>query len=111
MSIFDWIIKEKEPEEPRELEDGTIRQRIRFHGRVQGVGFRYTATAYANDLRLTGWVRNEDDGTVLMEVQGREEAIEKLIQLMESGRYIEITRVEKQNIAVDYHESRFGSRW
>ena len=49
-----------------------IRQRIVFHGRVQGVGFRYTAKYLAQSLGLTGWVENEFDGTVVMEIQGRE---------------------------------------
>ncbi len=43
---------------------------IRFSGRVQGVGFRYTATRIAQALGLTGYVRNMADGTVEMFVQG-----------------------------------------
>ena len=35
-----------------------VRKRIIFHGRVQGVGFRYTAKYLARSLRLTGWVKN-----------------------------------------------------
>ena len=53
-----------------------IRQRIVFHGRVQGVGFRYTAKYLAQSLGLTGWVENEFDGTVVMEIQGREPMID-----------------------------------
>ena len=49
-----------------------IRKRIVFYGRVQGVGFRYTAKYLAQSLQLTGWVKNEWDGTVTMEIQGRE---------------------------------------
>lgn len=47
-----------------------VRKHIVFHGRVQGVGFRYTAKYLARSLELTGWVTNEWDGTVVMEVQG-----------------------------------------
>ena len=46
------------------------RRRIEFHGRVQGVGFRYQAQKYASAYGLKGWVRNEYDGSVTMEVQG-----------------------------------------
>jgi len=46
------------------------RRQIRFHGRVQGVGFRATTRAVASDFRVSGWVRNEPDGSVLAEVQG-----------------------------------------
>lgn len=49
-----------------------VRKHIVFYGRVQGVGFRYTAKYLANSLNLVGWVQNEWDGTVTMEVQGRE---------------------------------------
>ena len=56
-----------------------IRKRIVFHGRVQGVGFRYTAKYLAQSLELTGWVRNDWDQTVTMEVQGREALINKLL--------------------------------
>lgn len=46
------------------------RRRVVFSGRVQGVGFRATARGVARGWRVTGWVRNEPDGTVTMEVQG-----------------------------------------
>ena len=46
----------------------TLRRRWRFTGTVQGVGFRYYARAAALHLGLTGWVRNEYDGTVLLEL-------------------------------------------
>ena len=46
------------------------RLRISFEGEVQGVGFRWTSRKVANDLSLTGWVRNEPDGSVSMELQG-----------------------------------------
>ena len=38
-----------------------VRKHIVFHGRVQGVGFRYTAKYLANSLNLVGWVQNEWD--------------------------------------------------
>ena len=41
-----------------------IRCRFVFHGRVQGVGFRYVSQFAANEYGATGWVRNEYDGTV-----------------------------------------------
>jgi acylphosphatase len=46
------------------------RRQIRFEGRVQGVGFRATARAVAAGFAVTGWVRNEADGSVMSEVQG-----------------------------------------
>lgn len=50
---------------------GNVRRlRMRFVGEVQGVGFRWTARKVATELGLTGWVRNEPDGSVSMELQG-----------------------------------------
>ena len=43
-----------------------VRKRIIFYGDVQGVGFRYRALHAANFLGITGWVRNEWDGSVSM---------------------------------------------
>lgn len=49
-----------------------VRKHIIFHGSVQGVGFRYYSEHKANQLRLTGWVKNLYNGDVEMEVQGLE---------------------------------------
>ena len=43
---------------------------LRWEGQVQGVGFRFTNTNLAQAHTLTGWVRNREDGSVEMEVQG-----------------------------------------
>ena len=52
-----------------------VRKHMRFTGRVQGVGFRYRAKYAANGMGITGWVRNEWDGSVEMEAQGTEKQI------------------------------------
>ena len=54
---------------------GGMRVRVRFVGRVQGVGFRATARQIARGLGTTGWVRNEPDGSVLAELQGSAESV------------------------------------
>lgn len=64
---------------------GEVRKHIVFQGRVQGVGFRYTAKYMAQSLGLVGWVQNEWDGTVTMEVQGRENLINKLLVGLNHG--------------------------
>lgn len=56
-----------------------------FYGRVQGVGFRYYAVQKANQLGLTGWVKNLYDGSVEMEVEGQEELIDQLIIFCRTG--------------------------
>ena len=44
-----------------------IRKALKFTGSVQGVGFRYRAQYAANGLRVTGWVKNEWDGSLTQE--------------------------------------------
>ncbi len=53
-----------------------------FSGTVQGVGFRYFARKFAKKLKLTGWVRNNDDETVTLVAQGEEKNIEALINYL-----------------------------
>lgn len=62
------------------LYPSTMRRSVRFRGRVQGVGFRATTRSVASTLPVSGWVRNEPDGSVLMEVQGEASAIEELLR-------------------------------
>jgi acylphosphatase len=58
---------------------------IRITGKVQGVFFRDSARQKALDLELTGFIRNEPDGTVYAEVEGEEEAIEKFVKWCKEG--------------------------
>lgn len=52
-----------------------VRYALLFSGDVQGVGFRWTNQGLAREHGLGGWVRNLDDGTVEMEIQGSPAAI------------------------------------
>lgn len=54
-----------------------IRRHVFYSGRVQGVGFRYTAESHAKRLGLTGWVRNLSDGRVEMIAEGPKAVIEE----------------------------------
>ncbi len=78
-----------------------IRKRMVFHGRVQGVGFRYISRHLAQSLGLTGWVKNEWDGTVLMEVQGREQLIYKLMKGLNRNTFIEVEWVDSEDIPLE----------
>ena len=51
-------------------QDTLLRYFLRWEGQVQGVGFRFTNANLAQARSLTGWVRNMEDGSVEMEVQG-----------------------------------------
>ncbi len=87
-----------------------IRKKIRFYGRVQGVGFRYTARWAAQALGLTGWVKNEWDGSVTMEVQGEEESINRMLQRINSDSYISIDHMDSREIPVEKGERSFHVR-
>ncbi|MGF2049606.1 acylphosphatase, partial [Lactococcus lactis] len=50
--------------------------RIHVQGRVQGVGFRYTTKMLADQLGVTGSVKNEADGSVSIEAFGDDKAID-----------------------------------
>lgn len=80
------------------MEREVIRKSIIFYGRVQGVGFRYRAKYAAESLRLTGWVRNEEDGTVAMEVQGDEASIDRMVQMLQQDLYIDIADMDEKNL-------------
>ena len=82
-----------------------------FHGCVQGVGFRYTAQHAAVSLGLTGWVRNEYDGSVRAEVQGDRESIERWISMIRNGRFIEITDIDCREVAAEADERSFRVRY
>ncbi|MBR6408451.1 MAG: acylphosphatase [Clostridia bacterium] len=84
-----------------------IRRRIRFYGWVQAVGFRYRASKAADMYGATGWVRNEYDDSVTMEIQGTEEQIDNVIAAIERGSYIRIERMEVKKLEVDPEERGF----
>ena len=75
-----------------------IRRHITFYGRVQRVGFRYTAEYTASNNNCTGWVKNEYDGSVIMEIQGREEDIDEVLAALENDLYIRITDMEVEDM-------------
>ena len=86
------------------------RFRLCFYGIVQGVGFRYTARHAANLYRLTGYVKNEYDGSVTCEVQGEEAAISRFVETIRSGRFIEISGIDRIELDIIPDERSFEVR-
>ncbi len=58
---------------------------IRVFGRVQGVGFRFYIKNMANSLNLTGWVRNDPDGSVEILANGPIIDLEQLLHHIKVG--------------------------
>ena len=88
-----------------------IRRHFQFYGIVQGVGFRYTAAMTAESLNMTGWVRNEYDGSVTMELQGTQVEIDEVLKSLNRSRYIRIERTECRDMPLDEHETSFSTEW
>ena len=84
-----------------------IRRHYVFHGDVQGVGFRWRAQQAAKLYGLTGWVRNDWEGTVTMELQGEPALLDKAVLVLENSRYIHIDRVETRDLTPDLEERSF----
>ena len=77
-----------------------VRRHFIFYGSVQGVGFRYRARHAAEMYRCTGWVKNEWDGSVSMELQGEEESIERVLLAIEQGRFVHIENMDSRTVPV-----------
>jgi acylphosphatase len=58
---------------------------VRVTGRVQGVGFRWSAREEAKRLGLTGWVRNADDGSVEITAEGRADRLAAFAAWLKRG--------------------------
>ena len=69
-------------------------------GRVQGVGLRYRSRYIAEQLRLTGWVKNIWDGCVEMELQGEVEDIDRFLAKLSAAPFIQIIGMECKSIPV-----------
>lgn len=86
-----------------------VRKHILVSGRVQGVGFRYRTYYLAQNLGLTGWVQNLDDGRVEMELQGNEKDMNQLFRKLEQNSFIDITDCVVNRIPTE-RESSFRVR-
>ena len=91
-----------------------VRKHLIFEGLVQGVGFRWRARQAAASVGATGWVRNDWNGTVSMELQGSEAQIDRVLQSLEQGRFIRIENLQVRSIPPDPEERAFvtlDDRW
>lgn len=82
-----------------------------FEGRVQEVGFRYKMRQLAGRYGVTGWVRNEYDGSVSAELQGLPEELDLILQEIRQDRYIRIDRIVRKKIALEEAEAGFRERY
>ncbi len=91
-------------------EQRRVRWHVIFSGRVQHVGFRYTAYYMARELGLTGWVDNLPDGRVEMEVQGPPPKLRKLLFQLKTKPVIRIERSDITELPLRRLERKFSVR-
>jgi len=95
-----FIKTTRQPQQP-------LKERWRFliEGSVQGVGFRQTCRQRAIDLGLCGWVRNLKDGSVEVQAEGGERALNELRLWCERGpNTASVSRVLFSKIPVTGHD-------
>lgn len=93
---------------------GLRRLHLVFAGEVQGVGFRWTSQRSATTTGCTGWVRNERDGTVTLELQGTDDQIADYFGAFTRfySRYpIKYVIEDKREMDVDPSERGFSVRY
>jgi acylphosphatase len=84
---------------------------VYYSGRVQGVGFRFTAENIANDLEVGGWVKNLLDGRVEVVAEAEENVLKDFLERVNKyfSRYIQDADVEWQEAAGEFKD--FGIRF
>ena len=70
------------------------RREVYFSGRVQGVGFRYTARAIAGRHAVTGFVQNLTDGRVLLVAEGTHAELDRLVAAVNAEMARHITAID-----------------
>ena len=86
-----------------------VRWNMILTGRVQHVGLRFRAKMTAQQLGLTGWVRNLDDGNVELELQGAQEDIYRFLNTLGTLSGIQFSIIRAKKLEPET-ETRFGIR-
>lgn len=75
---------------------------VRVHGEVQGVGYRFGTVRRADELGVTGWVRNESDGDVTAHLEGPDHRVESMLGWMRSGtRWASVSGIDVEEAPVE----------
>ena len=85
-----------------------IHYSIQIYGRVQNVGFRYFVVTKAGEYRVNGTVKNERDGTVVVEAEGTEEQLDIFLADLKEGpgwARVDDVKVSKPPV-IDYNGFR-----
>lgn len=113
MGFFQWLnntyIGRQQPvvQIPESSHTPLVRRRFRFSGLVQGVGFRYEAQRIASQLDLVGWVQNQGDGSVAVEIEGKSNYIEAFLLAIEAVPRFDITGIQAEDLPLSKCETAF----
>ena len=80
---------------------------VLYSGRVQGVGFRFTAEESARRLGVVGWVKNLRDGRVELVAEGDERMLTRFLEDIRTGpmqNFIKDTEVSWSTATNEFHE-------
>jgi acylphosphatase len=81
------------------------RAHVLVSGKVQGVFFRSSTKDVAEELGISGWVRNLDDGRVEAVFEGEKEEVDKMVEWCRNGpEYARVTGVE---VSMDEYKGEF----
>lgn len=83
------------------------RRKYLFKGRSSRCWFSFSLLFYRNELKLTGFVKNEYDGSVSMEVQGEGMQIERMIEKLYQQPFIEIEQIHYHLLNIKEYEKSF----
>lgn len=89
----------------------TERREVLFSGRVQGVGFRYTARGIAERFAVVGYVRNLPDGRVQLVAEGEAGEIERFIQAVSDEMDRHISHVDATGSTASGEFANFSIRF
>lgn len=92
----------------RELPLGTIRKEFHFEGNVQNIGFRFEVQSHSKPLGITGYAKNNEDGSVTAQLQGSLEDINRVILSLQDIDRIQIDSITEKDIPLDYYEKDFS---
>jgi DNA ligase D-like protein (predicted 3'-phosphoesterase) len=89
----------------KKAKDGAVAVRAIVRGEVQGIGFRDATVRHAGELGVLGWVRNGEEGEVLVHAEGDEPAVEGLLAFLREGpQAARVAEVATESVKAEGHE-------
>ena len=88
------------------------RYTVHFSGRVQGVGFRYTAERKASGYNIAGYVQNLSDGRVKLVAEGEPAELDRYVEELAErmGEFIKEKSIDKSEASGEFGQPGEGIR-